>query len=1635
MDTIFNKQLSVIIPVYNEEKNISELVERLSVSLKKDGFLFELVIIDDNSTDKTLRIIRKLSKTFPVVYFLKKGKKGKAYSLKEGFLKARYKNIAFIDADLQYPPEEISKMAVKLHTADIIVANRKTYKDVLLRKTASKVFRKAFGKMLFGLDHDIQAGLKVFKKKVLDIIIVNPSSAWTFDLEFLHRANHAGFIIESHDITFSKRNGGQSKVGIIKTTYEIGTHALKLRLKPIHPVHISPKNNSSMVGAGMGYKKKKYITHTTLPHHQSSVVTFTPVQKLIIWIAVVSVIFGLVLNLMGTLGVVIAVLSFIYFADTVFNLFLVLKSLHFPQEVTVDKNELARLEDKNLPVYTILCPLYKEAHIIPQFVENISHLDWPKEKLDVMLLLEEDDKATIEAAKKMNLPSYIRTIVVPDSQPKTKPKACNYGLSFAKGEHLVIFDAEDMPEADQLKKAYLSFQKVTPDVACLQAKLNYYNPHQNLLTRFFTAEYSLWFDVSLTGLQSINTSIPLGGTSNHFRTKDIISLQGWDSFNVTEDADLGMRLFKKGFKTAIIDSTTLEEANSKWGNWVRQRSRWIKGYMQTYLIHNRDFTKFVKTRKWHALIFQLVIGGKIAFILINPFLWLATISYFTLYAYVGPQIESLYPSVVFYMAVFSLVFGNFLFMYYYMIGAMKRGQYSLIKYVYLVPFYWLMISVAGFIALYQLFFKPFYWEKTLHGLHLKKEKAAISSVIHVPKRHSQLINPSFRYLMEVINSFYSVRAIKWLVKLSLKGLNFVYFNSITVATYIGKTNFKQINLLARIKTKKDSISGKILHLLKSKILYVSGFALVAATMGGNVLNFFFNVYLGRRLSLELFGELSLFTSLLYLASIPLGSYSATISHNIAYLYGKYSEDYARGYLKYIFAKSMLFGVGLSVLWVVLIPHLSSFFQIDTDVPILIFTPIWVISFASSNFSGYLAGTLSFWKKGLLLLTEASTRLIIAFALLALGLSNLVYMSIVLSLTLSFALGWYLIRKGKSVNIPQQYRKFNFLFFITSNLSGISLVAFLTLDVVLVKHFLTPVEAGQYGLLSLLGKMTYFLGSLFGPFMIPLISHNDGAKKDSKNTFKFLLVITLIFSILSFIILGLFGEFFATLIFGGKAKTIVPLLAPYILSMSMFTVSQPIVSYFQAKETYVFAVIGFAVAVFQISLTVLFHKDLAQIVYVMLATSTTNLILIGVLYAFYKKLWIIRSNIRDFIELIIPNKKRINSDNAYLGNNILIFNWRDTKHKWAGGAEVYVHELAKRWVAEGNRVTVFCGNDGFNHRNEIVDGVLVTRRGGFYTVYIWAILYYVFKFRGRYDIVIDSENGIPFFTPLFSAIPVILLIHHVHQEIFIEQMKFPMSYIGKFIEGKLMPFVYKNRLVITVSESSKNEILKVGIANEKNILIINPGINMPDQNYNKTENPTFIYLGRLKPYKNIDIAIKAFKKVVSKMPNSNLLIVGEGESIDDLKNLVKTLEIDSNVEFLGKVEESRKMELLTKSWIALQPSQVEGWGITVLEANACGTPVIASDTNGLRDSINHAKTGLLVKVKDIEGFAKNMEWLANDQEVLGYFSKNAKIWSEQFSWDISAKKFSDAIIFEATNRRMVFSLQRIGSLMARITSLF
>ena len=439
----------------------------------------------------------------------------------------------------------------------------------------------------------------------------------------------------------------------------------------------------------------------------------TGAQKAFFIVLLIVVIVCLVLWLKTTAIVLMALCSLFYLTTSLYKFWLTYDALGHTYEIDVSLEELAELDERDLPMFTILVPLYREAAVIPRLVGGIGGLDYPKTKLDVRLLCEEDDDETVPAIEALNLPPHFKLVVVPDAQPKTKPKACNYGLLQADGEYVVIFDAEDRPDPDQLKKVVAAFRKSDPAITCIQAKLNYFNTDQNMLTRWFTTEYSMWFDLMLPGLDAQGVAIPLGGTSNHFITDRLIDLAAWDPFNVTEDADLGIRLHKAGFKTAMIDSTTYEEANSDLQNWINQRSRWIKGYIQTWLVHMRNPVRLMGQlgpKSW--LSFQMMLGGTFLFLL-NPLFWgLTTLFFFTQWGW----IQELFPPIVFYLAAFQLVIGNFIFMYLNVAGSVQRGYFGLAKWALLSPLYWGLMSLAAWKGFIQLFTNPFYWEKTVHGL-------------------------------------------------------------------------------------------------------------------------------------------------------------------------------------------------------------------------------------------------------------------------------------------------------------------------------------------------------------------------------------------------------------------------------------------------------------------------------------------------------------------------------------------------------------------------------------------------------------------------------------------------------------------------------------------------------------------------------------------------------------------------------------------------------------------------------------------------------------------------------------------------------------------------------------------------------
>lgn len=379
------------------------------------------------------------------------------------------------------------------------------------------------------------------------------------------------------------------------------------------------------------------------------------------------------------------------------------------------------LEDNELPTYTILVPLFRESEVLQQLLQALARLDYPPEKLDIKLLVEEADTQTREALNHYVLPEHMEVLVVPKGAPQTKPRALNHGLAFARGELVTIFDAEDVPHPAQLRMAASVFAEAPEDLACLQAPLSWYNADVGFFSRMLAIEYANHFTVILPLLAALGLPLPLGGTSNHFRRMALEQAGGWDPFNVTEDADIGLRLARLGWRTGVLPRVgTLEEACTTFRDWRHQRARWIKGWLQTLLVHQRSPRQLLREVGWRGMVTLYALLGAGVFASLAHPLFLGVMAVTIMNHLIGaPMTGSGFGE--FWLCAFSTV----VFMVGYagalrctFTGLLRTGQEQLLPWTALLPFYWLLISAAAWLALWDFIRRPHHWRKTAHGRFL-----------------------------------------------------------------------------------------------------------------------------------------------------------------------------------------------------------------------------------------------------------------------------------------------------------------------------------------------------------------------------------------------------------------------------------------------------------------------------------------------------------------------------------------------------------------------------------------------------------------------------------------------------------------------------------------------------------------------------------------------------------------------------------------------------------------------------------------------------------------------------------------------------------------------------------------------------
>ena len=393
----------------------------------------------------------------------------------------------------------------------------------------------------------------------------------------------------------------------------------------------------------------------------------------------------------------------------------------------------APLADADLPTYTVLVPAYQEQEVIGDLVRCLHDLDYPKSKLEVLVLVERRDLATKNAIAAADPEPFIRVVELPPGKPQTKPRSCNAGLLLASGELLVIFDAEDRPEPDQLRKAAARFAAAGPELGCVQAKLLVHNANRNFITRQFALEYAMRYELAVPGLARLGLPIPLGGSSNHFRTDALRAMGGWDAWNVTEDADLGMRCQAMGYTVEVVDSVTWSESTETLSAWTKQRTRWLKGFLLTALVHSRSPRRTVQRFRPRGLVTLVaVVAG-------TPLHYLIQSVAFALWATDYPGVSDSQMPYTSTVALLLLVVGTVSTLTLQSMAAWRsRTTRRAAVFSPLLPIYWTMQWVAAWRALIQLIRAPFAWEKTVHGTGAASAASALPPP-HALRREGQMV--------------------------------------------------------------------------------------------------------------------------------------------------------------------------------------------------------------------------------------------------------------------------------------------------------------------------------------------------------------------------------------------------------------------------------------------------------------------------------------------------------------------------------------------------------------------------------------------------------------------------------------------------------------------------------------------------------------------------------------------------------------------------------------------------------------------------------------------------------------------------------------------------------------------------------
>ncbi len=709
------KLVSVIVPAVRRDKPyLRGCFEQVDAAIKGVGYSYEILVIGDHSSKAIKALVEECSHRFPLRFVETHGVKGRSSALKKGVDEAIGGTVVLLDPDLRCPPEAFGSMILEMREADVLVASRVKY-PFFAYALFSKIYRWIFARIFLSVDADVRSGLKMFRNSLVHDLRFDPEFDLRlgFDAFLLYHARRAGWKLRSVKVPYTRPLFHHGPLGAItsRTSLAFGIVLIAIGrvLRFLFPFLYPPQPQEYFEAGFTNINDYLFLA----PEQSAKGHLTREVYFLVFWSALAIYLwFNLIYIFTGKgfawsffFHVAVVQFSLILFKAYVVRITFLLP----PQPPRMLRDD----EKVNLPVISVVLPVYKEKEIIPQLCQRMMDMDYPPENLDLIFVFESGDDETIEAFQQYPKPAHFKGLVSPDVKPKTKPKALNVALRETKGDLLVIFDAETLPETDQFMKVVAAFRG-DPTLDYIHCRIDVYNPNRNWITKMYTAEFSFFYNFFLPGLATVHSPTPISGHSVYFRREQLVKVGGWDAYNLAEDCDIGIRMFRNGYKRAtVLDSYSWEQSTTNIFSWMKQRTRWMQGFVQTSMVNLRFPALLWKDLGGlrNMVLFLFHVPGGVFLNGLNLAQWGMLVFW---YATSDPIIQSIFTDVLLYLSVVSFILGNIIFTYFNLIGLFYRKYYSFVGQALFSPVYWIMLSFATVRAIIRFFLQESTWDKTTH---------------------------------------------------------------------------------------------------------------------------------------------------------------------------------------------------------------------------------------------------------------------------------------------------------------------------------------------------------------------------------------------------------------------------------------------------------------------------------------------------------------------------------------------------------------------------------------------------------------------------------------------------------------------------------------------------------------------------------------------------------------------------------------------------------------------------------------------------------------------------------------------------------------------------------------------------------